>query len=102
LRLLDRSKGIDTVRGVTVPDAGFVSASFYLSRGYVAVTAPDGAEIFIDGRSYGRAPQKEIGVYEGNHRIVVTVGKARWQEAFDIKPNERLKFTVAFETNEEE
>lgn len=97
LKLINTSRAINTSRVVNIPDAGVDNESVYLAKGYVAITAPDGAEIFIDGRSYGTAPQRDIGVYEGNHKVVVTVGQARWQETFDIRPHERLKFDVDFQ-----
>ena len=97
LRLVEKTRGIDTSRVVQIPDAGIVNVNVYLSKGYVAVDAPAGSEIFIDGHSFGKAPAKELGVYEGFHRITVMVGKSKWQETFDIKPNERLRFSVDFQ-----
>lgn len=91
--LKDKARGIATSRTVVVP-AGGASESIYLQKGYVSVSAPDGSHVFIDGRRVGVAPLKDVGVYEGSHRILVTVGKARWSQAFTVSANERMFFEV--------
>jgi hypothetical protein len=35
------------------------------------------------------------------HRLVVLVGGAHWQKSFQLKPNQRVTFTVDFEEPEE-
>lgn len=91
--LTDKNRGIRTSRTVVVSASG-ASESIYLQRGFVSVSAPDGSTIYIDGRKVGTAPLKEISVYEGSHRILVTVGKARWTQAFSVSANERMVFDV--------
>jgi len=102
LHFTEKYRGIDTSRAVQIPDAGLATLNVYLSKGYIAVDAPPGSDIFIDGHPFGKAPARELGVYEGFHRIMVMVGQARWQESFDIKPNERLRFSVEFQDESEE
>ncbi|HEY8205956.1 MAG TPA: serine/threonine-protein kinase [Myxococcaceae bacterium] len=95
--LQDRSQGINLGRSVNVADAGVTRAEFFLGKGYINVNAPAGAEVTVDGRSLGKAPLKDVGVYEGNHHIVVTVNASRWEEGFEIVPHQHLSFTVDFE-----
>lgn len=97
LKLSDHARNIATTRVVTVADKGITSARIYLHRGFVNVIAPKGSEIFLDGRSVGLAPQRELGVYEGTHQLMVDANGARWQKSFEAKPNEHLKFEVAFQ-----
>ena len=97
LGLQDRSQSINVGKVVFVADAGVTRAEIFLGKGYINVRAPPGAEVEVDGRSLGKAPLKNVGVYEGNHRLVVTVEKSRYEEAFDILPHQRLSFTVDFE-----
>jgi len=95
--LRDSLQAINVYRSVNVADAGVTRAEFFLGKGYINVHAPPGAEVTVDGKSMGKAPLKDVGVYEGSHRIVVTVNASRWEEAFDIVPHQHLSFTVDFE-----
>lgn len=95
IRLIDRKKGVDLTRVVLVPENGTANEAIYLQRGYVSVNAPVGAVIEIDGRQVGKAPlSAEISIYEGTHRVEVTVGTQKWRETFTVKPNQRVYFDV--------
>ena len=64
-------------------------------KGFVTVKAPEGAAVFIDGNRIGTAPIKgEIPVYEGSHRIQVTVGQSKWAEPFTLYGGQRVSFNV--------
>lgn len=97
LSLRNAALGIYTARAVTVGASGRVSQSVYLARGYVHVSAPDGATVRVDGKPYGTAPLAELALYEGEHHLVVDAAGARWQQDFRLEPNQRVRFTVAFE-----
>lgn len=72
-----------------------VSETFTFEKGFVAVKAPQGAAIFIDGNRVGTAPiTGEIPVYEGSHRIQVTVGQSKWSEPFTLYGGQRVSFNV--------
>jgi serine/threonine-protein kinase len=97
LRLTDSTLGINATRTVVMGHGGTQSQRVHLGHGLVAIRAPHGAEIFIDGKLYGAAPQEQIPVYEGNHKLLVTHAGNRWHETFDIRPNERLSFDINFQ-----
>ncbi|MBI3184137.1 MAG: serine/threonine protein kinase [Myxococcales bacterium] len=95
VRLTDKAKGISASRAVVVRASGKTSEEIVLSKGYVSVSAPEGAGVFIDGKKVGTAPIRgEIPVFEGSHHILVTVGKAKWQQAFSVRAHERMYFNV--------
>lgn len=72
-----------------------VSETFTFDKGLVAITAPEGAAVFIDGTRVGTAPIRgEIPVYEGSHRISVKFGKANWSEPFTLYGGQRVSFSV--------
>jgi len=96
VQLSDRRNLINLTRYVDVAQGG-ARREYYLSRGYINISAPEGSEIVIDGKSFGAAPVKEIALYEGFHQLRVNVGDLRWQEAFSLKPNERVRFDVDFQ-----
>ncbi len=92
--LQNKAQSISTTRVITLKSEA-VSESYTFERGFVSVKAPDGAAIFIDGNRVGTAPLKaEIPVYEGNHRIQVTVGKSKWSEPFTLYGAQRVSFNV--------
>ena len=72
-----------------------VTQSYTFEKGFVTVKAPEGAAVFIDDNRIGSAPIKgEIPVYEGSHRIQVTVGKSKWAEPFTLYGGQRVSFNV--------
>jgi serine/threonine-protein kinase len=94
VKLVDAKQGINTSRTVVVAKAGKTQLNVKLGKGSVALSAPDGATVILDGKVVGKAPVGEIPVYEGQHKLVVTVGKARWQQSFAVRPTERMSFVV--------
>jgi serine/threonine protein kinase len=95
LQLSNKELGIKTVRAISVSAAEKNSENFTFAQGFVTLSAPEGAQVFVDERRIGSAPIRgEIPVYEGGHRISVTVGKARWNEQFNLNPGQRINFNV--------
>ncbi len=92
--LVDKIRNISTSRAITVRPKGKTQEDIVLGRGSVSLTAPDGAVVFIDGRRMGKAPLKEISLWEGRHKAVVTVGKLKWQQAFTVHEGEHQYFNV--------
>ncbi|MBX7101385.1 MAG: PEGA domain-containing protein, partial [Myxococcaceae bacterium] len=95
LVLINKELGIRTTRVVTISPGETQTVNVSLSQGYVTLSAPEGASVFIDERRIGNAPIRgEIPVYEGAHKIIVHVGKARWNENFTIAGGQRVNFNV--------
>lgn len=92
--LQNKALGINATRALTLRGEA-VSEAFTFEKGFVAVTAPEGAAIFIDGVRVGTAPLRgEIPVYEGSHRITVNVGQSKWGEPFTLYGGQRVSFNV--------
>jgi serine/threonine-protein kinase len=94
LQLTDPTRGINVSRAVRVAEAGKTSQRVVIGKGVVEVSAPAGAAIFIDGKSVGIAPVEDVSVFEGKHRILATLGSAKWQQAFTVAANERMSFKI--------
>jgi hypothetical protein len=46
----------------------------------------------------GTAPlATELQVFEGSHRILVTVGQSKWSQVFTLYSQQRMKFDVELE-----
>ncbi len=92
--LQNKALAISATRAITLKNEA-VTESYAFEKGFVAVKAPDGAAIFIDGNRVGTAPIRgEIPVYEGSHRIQVTVGQSKWSEPFTLYGAQRVSFNV--------
>lgn len=92
--LQNKALGISTTRAITLK-AEPVEESYTFEKGFVTVQAPEGAAVFIDGTRIGTAPIRgEIPVYEGSHRIQVTVGQSKWAEPFTLYSAQRVSFNV--------
>ncbi|MDY7232571.1 serine/threonine-protein kinase [Hyalangium rubrum] len=102
LSLSNPALGIQTARSVTVNLTGRTTQRFYLNKGFVTIRGPEGSIVQVDGRKVGTTPVEELDLYEGYHRLVVTVGSARWTKSFQLDATQRVTFTVDFEEPEEE
>jgi hypothetical protein len=92
--LSDPERGIRVVRNVNArPGANRLDLA--VGRGSVVVTAPPGCEVRIDGRLVGKTPLDEPAtVFEGSHRIHVSLGSAQWQQDFTVADGERVTVDV--------
>ncbi len=93
VRLVNRDVGFDVVRTVEVR-APRTSLRFEVGKGRLTVTAPDGAEISLDGRKVGTGGVRDLEVWEGRHRLVVSLGPAHDQHDFQVGPNESYEYEV--------
>ncbi|MFO0600102.1 MAG: serine/threonine-protein kinase [Myxococcaceae bacterium] len=93
-KLENKAAGITTTRAITVKSDP-VEETYTFEKGFVTVKAPEGAAIYIDGNRVGTAPIRgEIPVYEGSHRIQVTIGQSKWSEPFNLYAGQRVSFNV--------
>ncbi len=93
LELNNKTKGVRTTRAITVQPQGTTKQRILLGRGTVLVRAPAGSRIFLNGRKAG----PKLTLFEGEHQLVVTTGKARWEKSFRLEPRQRVTFDVAHE-----
>ncbi|WNG46560.1 PEGA domain-containing protein [Archangium minus] len=93
LELTNPTKGVRTTRAITVLDKGTTKQRILLRKGTVQVRAPAGSRIFLNGRKAG----PKLSLYEGEHQLVVTSGKERWEKSFTLEPRQRVTFDVAYE-----
>jgi serine/threonine-protein kinase len=98
LKLENRDLLINASRTLTVQGTEPLTQSYEFAKGTVAVNAPAGAAILVDGKKLGVAPlQNDLSLYEGFHRIVVKVGQAQWTESFSLYEGQRVSFNVELE-----
>jgi hypothetical protein len=92
VRLRDGARGIDARRKVNVRGPA-TPVRFALGKGTLDVTAPEDAEVYVDGRRVGRGDVK-LELYEGDHRIEVRRGEASTGERFRLGPGEIWTYEV--------
>ncbi|RKI20524.1 PEGA domain-containing protein [Corallococcus sp. AB030] len=93
--------GISVSRTVTVAPTGRSAYQFFLNKAFINVRGPAGANVSVDGKPVGVVPVEELDVYEGYHRLNVTVGPSHWQKTFTIEPGQRVNFDVDFQEPQE-
>jgi eukaryotic-like serine/threonine-protein kinase len=92
VRMRDATLGVDASRKVDVKGSA-TPVRFELGKGLLEVTAPDGAEVYLNGRRIGRGSLK-YEVWEGEHRLEVRLGSAKAGERFRVAPNETWTYAV--------
>jgi hypothetical protein len=63
------------------------------ANGTLSVSAPDDAEVFLDGKKIGRGSLK-LEIAAGAHRLEVRRGDAKVGEQFSVEPNETWTYDV--------
>jgi hypothetical protein len=94
VRVADRALGIDQTKVVEVKSA-HAKVRFAFGKASLTVSAPEGAAVILNGRRVGTGSTKDIELYEGNHRLVVTLGPARHEHAFSVRPGETYTYEVS-------
>ncbi|ACG73872.1 putative CheA signal transduction histidine kinase [Anaeromyxobacter sp. K] len=92
VRLRNAAEGVDVQKRVTARGPG-TAVRFALGRGVLAVTAPPGTEVRVDGRRVGEGSVK-VQLWEGAHLVEARLGEARVQERFELRPNETWTYAV--------
>lgn len=97
MALADPARGIRVTRTIHAK-AGANRLALKLGSGTLTVNAPPGCEVRVDGRLAGKTPlDGPLTVFEGSHRIQVSLGDARWQQAFSIRDGDQLSADVQFQ-----
>jgi serine/threonine-protein kinase len=97
LYLNNPALGIQTARAVTLSPTERNLHEIQLRKGFVNVRAPRGSAIILDGRHVGTAPIEQLALYEGPHRLLVTLGGENWEQSFQLEGHQHVTFTVNFE-----
>lgn len=92
LKLTNPALGISVTRSINV--VGKTKQEWSIGKGSVMVSAPDGATVILDGKTIGTAPVGEVSAYEGQHKITVTLGGAKYSQPFNLRPTQTMYITV--------
>jgi hypothetical protein len=93
VRLLEANLGLDVTRLVEVRPPR-TSVRIEVGRARLTVRAPPAAEIALDGRAVARGTIRDLEIWEGRHRLEVTLGEARDRHDFRVGANETYEYDV--------
>ena len=92
--LRDHATGINDTRTVMLQRTGKQTTQLSLKKGFLTVAIPDGALIQLDGKPLGKVSIEDVPIWEGSHKLVVFLGGAKWQQGFDVRADEHMKYNV--------
>lgn len=97
LKLVDKD-GRTMRKAIWIPEKGTRKMKLGGGKAYVTIDAPEGSLVKIDGKSIGYAPIRgQVPVMSGPHEIEVMVGKAKWEESFNVRDGQKIHFNVGKE-----
>jgi len=94
LVLSNKSAGIRIRRNVDLRAGQSLSLNVQLEKGTLNVSAPTGAEIWVDGTLKGKAPMGDIELWEGDHQLLVKHGNDALSENFSLNPGGYMNYDV--------
>jgi hypothetical protein len=97
LKLTD-GRSLISLRSITVPSSGKAKVRLELRTGFLAVNAPDGALVQVDGITLGHSPIRgRVPVLQGGHDLKISLGRAQHERRFTVQPDETVTFNVGGE-----
>jgi hypothetical protein len=91
--------GVTLKRTVTVRPGATENVSLVVQKGGLAIEAPPGCEVFVDGRLVGKTPIETLELTQGTHKIVVKQGSIPYTQMVPIQPNVEQFLRVEFRSN---
>jgi hypothetical protein len=75
LQVANRAEGLARTMSLEILDDKNESVRWTFVRGRVAVNAPPGTKVSVDGRAVGKVPLQEIPLWPGTHTVDITFPK---------------------------
>ncbi len=94
VRLYDAASGVDVTRLVEAQGPG-TRVRFALAKGTVTITAPAGSSISLDDRRVATTEIRDFPIWEGHHKLVVTLGSARHSHEFQLEAGGTYTYEVS-------
>ena len=89
-------QGTTVRRAVTLKAGGKESVNLALEKGALAIDAPPGCDVIVDGKKVGRTPIEPIELFTGQHRIVVKQGVVEYKQTVGIRAGLEMVLSVSF------
>jgi hypothetical protein len=97
--IVGKGMGTSVRRVVTLKPEQKQSVNLVLEKGALAIEAPAGCDVIIDGKKVGKTPMNSIDLYAGSHNVVVRQGSIEYKRSVGIKAGLEMVLTVQFHEN---
>jgi len=94
--ILGSGMGTSVRRVVTLKPGGKENVSLVLEKGALAIDAPPGCDVFVDGKKVGRTPMDAVELFTGQHKVVVKQGAVEYKQTVGIRAGLEMVLTVSF------
>jgi serine/threonine-protein kinase len=91
--------GMSLRKTVTVRAGGVERVALVVQMGSLAIEAPPGCDVIIDGKLRGKTPMESIELTQGTHKVVVKQGTIPYTQNVPIQPNLESYLQVQFHAN---
>ncbi len=97
--VVGKGGGAVVKKTVTVKAGGTETVNLVVQKGTLAIEAPGGCDVFVDGKKVGKTPLDPIELVQGSHSVVVKQGGVEYRHNVPIQPNQEAYLQVQFHTN---
>jgi serine/threonine-protein kinase len=94
--IVGKAEGATVKRVVTVQPDGRETVNLRIEKGALAIEAPPGCDVIIDGKTIGKTPLDSIELTAGTHNVVVRQNGIDYKRAVPIKAGLEMVLTVSF------
>jgi len=70
-----------------------------VQTGSLAIDAPPGCDVFVDGKPRGKTPMEPLELPQGTHKVIVKQGTIPYTQNVPIQPNLESVLQVRFHAN---
>jgi hypothetical protein len=96
VRARDKALGLDLSRKVNIVTDRIEIVELEARKGHIAVEAPDGCDVVIDGKPVGKSPLASVEVYEGTHHVLVRQGTIDYRHDVPVQAGVESTLQVQF------
>jgi eukaryotic-like serine/threonine-protein kinase len=94
--IVGKADGTTVKRLVTMKPGGKETVNLRIEKGALAIEAPPGCDVIIDGKKVGKTPMDSIELTAGTHNVVVRQNGIDFKKAVPIKAGLEMVLTVTF------
>lgn len=91
--------GLSLKKTVTARPGVTERVALVVQTGSLAIDAPPGCDVFVDGKPRGKTPMEPLELPQGTHKVIVKQGTIPYTQNVPIQPNLESVLQVRFHAN---
>ena len=95
--IVGKADGTTVKRLVTLKPGGTETVNLRIEKGALAIEAPPGCDVIIDGKTVGKTPMDSIELTASTHNVVVRQNGVDYKRSVPIKAGLEMVLTVSFQ-----